>query len=128
MELSSGGRKTISVMVHNGDDPPLKLSGVRLQQLERRIYFDAPEQSALTLYYGDEKLEAPTYDYAKLFVRDQAAGLVQAGAESANPAYSGRPDDRPWSDRHPAMLWIAILAAVGILGEIALRSLRAGGA
>jgi len=128
VELSSANRKTISVIVHNGDDPPLKLDGVRLQQLERRIYFDAPAQSALTLYYGDDKLEPPTYDYAKLFVRDPSAGLVQAGAETANPVYSGRPDDRPWSDRHPAMLWIAILAAVGLLGGLALRSLRAAGA
>ena len=69
--ISSNGQKIIKVVVHNGDDPPLKLAGARLQQLERRLYFDASEQDKPTLYYGDEKLEQPVYDYAKLFLRDK---------------------------------------------------------
>lgn len=120
------GHKTIKVVVHNGDDPPLKLTGARLQQLERRLYFDAPAvASQLTLYYGDEKLEAPVYDYAKLFQQDKAAAQAQLGSEESNPSFTGRPDDRPWSERHPAVLWIAIIAAVLVLGALALRSMRA---
>jgi len=45
-------------------------------------------------------------------------------AEEANSAYTGRPDDRPWSERHPAVLWAAIIAAVLILGSIAVRSMK----
>jgi hypothetical protein len=41
-----------------------------------------------------------------------------------NAAYTGRPDDRPWSERHPAVLWAAIVTAVLILGAIALKSMR----
>jgi hypothetical protein len=44
--------------------------------------------------------------------------------EQANAAYRGRPDDRPWSERHPAVLWVAIVVAVAILGTIALRSMK----
>ncbi len=44
--------------------------------------------------------------------------------EVNNAAYVPRPDDRPWSDQHPALLWVAILAAVIILGAVALRSLK----
>jgi hypothetical protein len=47
------------------------------------------------------------------------------GPEVSNPAYTGRPDDRPWSERHPIVLWIAIIAAVVVLGGLALRSMRA---
>ncbi len=119
------GVQTIKVIIHNGDDPPLKLSGASLQQLERRIYFDAPTQGQLTLYYGDEKLDQPVYDYAKLFQRDKAATAAQLGPEVANGAYTGRPDDRPWSERHPVVLWIAIIAVVAVLGGMALRSIRA---
>jgi Protein of unknown function (DUF3999) len=118
------GLKIIKVIIRNGDDPPLRLSGASLQQLERHLYFDAPAGGQLTLYYGDEKLEQPVYDYAKLFQRDKAAAAAQLGPEASNAEYTGRPDDRPWSERHPVVLWIAILAAVAVLGGVALRSIR----
>ncbi len=122
--FSARGEPTIKVIVHNGDDPPLRLSGARLQQLERRLYFDAPASGPLTLYYGDAKLAAPDYDYAKLFAQDNAALAAQLGPEAANPAYTGRPDDRPWSEQHPNVLWVVIIAAVLTLGALALRSIR----
>lgn len=126
VDFSALGERTITVTVHNGDDQPVKMS-VRLQQYERRIYFPAPKGSRLTLYYGDEKLERPVYDYARLF---QPGSDLQAtvGTETTNAAYKGRPDERPWTERHPAVLWIAIIAAVLILGAIALRSMKSAAA
>ena len=121
--FSASGQKIIRVVIHNADDPPLKLAGARLQQLERRVYFDAV-QSQLTLYYGDEKLEQPVYDYAKLFLRDKLPVAAQLGPEAQNAAYTGRPDERPWSERHPGVLWVVIITAVAVLGGIALRSMR----
>jgi len=32
--------------------------------------------------------------------------------------------DRPWSERHPAVLWLAIVLAVIVLGAMALHSMR----
>jgi hypothetical protein len=127
VDLSGTWPATINVVIHNGDDQPLKISEVHLQQLERRIYFNLNAQSSVdsvVLYYGDEKLEGPEYDYAKLFQRDAHAAAAQLGREASNAAYTPRPDDRPWSERHPAVLWIAIIAAVVILGAIALRSMK----
>ena len=124
VSFSANGQKIIKVVIRNGDDPPLKLAGIRLQQLERRIYFDIPVQGQLTLYYGDEKLEQPVYDYAKLFLRDKSPVAVQLGPEVSNSAYTERPDERPWSERHPAVLWVVIIAAVLVLGGVALQSLR----
>jgi hypothetical protein len=126
--LNSYGRMTgpgvIKVIVRNGDDPPLRINEIHLEQRERRVYFQAPSESPLTLYYGDEKLGAPVYEYAKLFQSDPAAAQATLGPETPNNAYTDRPDERPWSERHPAVLWAAIIAAVVILGAIALRSLR----
>jgi hypothetical protein len=124
VSFSTVGHKTIKVIIDNGDDPPLKIRSARLQQFEHRLYFDAPASGALTLYYGDEKLDPPVYDYAKLFLLAKDAAPAQLGAEQANAAYMGRPDERPWTERHPAVLWIAIVAAVLILGAIALRSIK----
>jgi hypothetical protein len=120
--------KTIKVIIHNGDDSPLKLTGARLQQQQRRIYFDAPGTGDLTLFYGDEKLEQPVYDYAKLFQELPSAPIALPGPEKANAAYTGRPDERPWSERHPAVLWTAIVTAVLTLGALALRSMKTAAA
>ena len=114
----------LRAVVHNGDDAPLKITRARLEQYERRIYFDGDAGTALEFYYGDPKLNAPIYDYAKLFQSDASAAPVRMGAEEANASHTGRPDDRPWSERHPAILWAAILAAVAILGGIAVRSMK----
>jgi hypothetical protein len=128
LSLSATSHGQLRAVIHNGDDAPLRITRARLQQFERRIYFDCDAGAALVLYYGDEKLNAPVYDYAKLFQSDVSAERMQLGAEEANAGHTGRPDDRPWSERHPAVLWAAILAAVAILGGIAVRSIKTASA
>ena len=122
LDMGWGSTEVLKVIIHNGDDPPLKITGVRLEQYQRRVYFNSA--TAPQLYYGDEQLDHPVYDYAKLFQRDAKATEAQLGPEQSNSAYTGRPDERPWSERHPAVLWIAIVAAVVILGAMALRSMK----
>jgi hypothetical protein len=124
IELCGNCRRILKAVIQNGDDPPLKITGAHLQQWERRIYFDSGTGALPWLYYGDEKLAAPEYDYAKLFQKDATVQAVALDPEANNAAYIPRPDDRPWSDQHPALLWIAILAAVIILGTVAVRSLK----
>jgi len=124
VSFSGIGHPTIKVIVHNGDDRPLNFAGAHLEQLERRIYFDSSAQAQLTLYYGDEKLNPPVYDYAKLFQQSKSPSAATLGPESANGGYAERPDERPWSERHPIVLWVAIIAAVLGLGAVALRSMR----
>ena len=122
LDMGWGSTEVLKVIIHNGDDPPLKITGVRLEQYQRRVYFNSA--TAPQLYYGDDQLDHPVYDYAKLFQRDAKATEAQLGPEQSNSAYTGRPDERPWSERHPAVLWIAIVAAVVILGAMALRSMK----
>jgi hypothetical protein len=124
IELCRNCQGTLKAVIQNGDDPPLKINGAHLQQWEWRIYFDSEAGERPWVYYGDEKLGAPEYDYAKIFQKDARVQPVALDPEVNNAAYVPRPDDRPWSDRHPALLWIAILAAVIILGTVALRSLK----
>jgi hypothetical protein len=124
LEIVAAGERTLKAIIHNGDDQPLEIAGANLEQYERRIYFDSASGAEQKLYYGDEKLDAPVYEYAKLFQRDAAANQAALGGEELNAAYTGRPDERPWSERHPAVLWAAIIAAVLVLGAIALKSTR----
>lgn len=124
LEIGTAGQRTLKAIIHNGDDQPLKITHANLQRYDRRIYFDSLLGAEYKLYYGDKKLGAPVYDYAKLFQKDAGASQAALGGEEMNSAYTGRPDDRPWSERHPAVLWAAIVAAVLVLGAIALKSMR----
>ena len=115
----------LNITVENGDDPPLPVESVKPLSFERRLYFDPKGKSALQLYYGDPKLEAPSYDYAKFFQQSADAAVAQLGPAQANPQYAGRPDDRPWSERHPFVLWAAMVVAVVVLGALAIKGLKA---
>jgi len=115
-----------TVAVSNGDDPPLAIERVQPQAVEQRLFFEPKGKSSLRLYYGDDKLEAPVYDYAKFFKDEGTAAQAQLGQPEANAAFTGRPDDRPWSERHKAVLWIAMILAVVGLGALALRGMKQG--
>jgi hypothetical protein len=127
MDVLIGGRGSgqLKITVDNGDNPPLAISGVQLLSVERRVYFDPQGKSALRLYYGDDKLVFPVYDYARFFKADPAAAKAELGPGSHNPAYKGRPDDRPWSERHKGVMWLAMLLAVIVLAALAIRGLKA---
>ncbi len=142
IRMKSGGREVVTedlslgyctrterqvvIEIDNADNAPLTVEKVEPQALERRIYFDPAGKNAVKLYYGDEKLSAPEYDYARFFQKDANAALAIIGAESLNPNYTGRPDERPWSERHKWVLWGAMLLAVALLAILALKGLTSG--
>ena len=113
----------IALTIDNADNPPLTLTSVQPQSVEQRIYFDPQGKTSLTMYYGDEALSAPDYDYAKFFRQEESAARAELGPGTHNDAYAGRPDSRPWSERHPAALWVAMSLAIAILAALAIRGL-----
>lgn len=129
MDVPTAGRSfgQLKITVDNADNPPLNLSGVELLSVERRLYFDPQGKSQLRLYYGDSKLTPPVYDYARFFKADPAAAKAELGPGAHNESYSARPDDRPWSERHNAVLWLAMMLAVIVLAALAIRGLTAKG-
>ncbi len=120
----AGTSGKITVSVDNEDNPPLAIEAVQPLSLERRVYFDPQAKTTFRLYYGDEKLSAPIYDYARFFHLDASPAQAQLGAGSHNPEYTGRPDDRPFSDRHMGILWAVMILAVLALTALAVRGLR----
>jgi len=121
---ASGASGQITLNIDNADNPALTITSVEPLAFEQRVYFDTQGKTFLRLYYGDEMLSAPVYDYARFFHLDALPALAQLGAGSHNAAYTGRPDQRPWSDRHPVILWGAMLLAVIVLAALALQGLR----
>jgi hypothetical protein len=116
-----------TIAVDNGDDVPLKVDSVRLQMLERDLCFESSGAGDAKLYYGDAALSAPRYDYATLFARQANAAAVTAGAEQPNGQFEPRPDQRPFTEKHPALLWAALVLVVALLGAIALGSVKRAG-
>ncbi|HWB33303.1 MAG TPA: hypothetical protein VG714_09035 [Acidobacteriaceae bacterium] len=116
---------TVQIAIENGDDQPLPITAVRLQMRQRRLCFDAGAASAspLALYYGDPALSAPVYDYERLFTPSEKPLTVSLGPERPNPAYTPRPTaPLSFTERHPQVLWIALLAVIAALGFVAVRS------
>jgi hypothetical protein len=120
LNFCSTRERQILIDIDNGDNTPLKVEKAEPQSLERRIYFD-PAGKTVKLYYGDEKLSAPVYDYARFFHKEADAMSAVMGVENQNPDYTGRPDERPWSERHKWVLWGAMLLAVVVLALLALK-------
>lgn len=113
-----------TVTIQNGDDPPVALDSVKLEMFPHRLCFDAAAGVAYSLYYGDLALSAPQYDYASLFHADKEAAQAKFGPEQANSRFVPRPDERPFTEKHPALLWIALVIAVAVLGGVALRTAK----
>jgi hypothetical protein len=83
----------------------------------------------LALYYGDPGLPAPVYDYERLFVAAEKPLGAELGGEVLNPGFRPPPaEERPFTERHPEVLWIALIAVICALGVVALKSSRNVGA
>jgi hypothetical protein len=68
------------------------------------------------MYCGNERLGAPHYDYGKFFHVDSAAAEGRLLVEEMNAVYQKPADPRPWSERHPAALGAALVAAIVVPG------------
>ncbi|HZL25898.1 MAG TPA: DUF3999 family protein [Acidobacteriaceae bacterium] len=116
---------TIDVAIENGDEAPLPLRAVLLQMKQRKICFDAEPGASYVLRYGDaEPVYTPVYDYARLFRVSATAATVTMGAETLNPDFRKEPQQQSYKDRHPELLWVALLLVIGVLGTIALHNAR----
>ena len=126
LNFCSSRERQILIDIDNGDNTPLTVEKAEPQSLERRIYFDPAGKTAVKLYYGDEKLSAPVFDYARFFHKEADAIPAVIGVENQSPDYTGRPDERPWSERHKWVLWGAMLLAVVVLAALALKGFTSG--
>jgi hypothetical protein len=94
---------------------------------QHKLCFDAPSGtgSGLTVYYGDPTLAAPVYDYDRLFVPANKPLAAQLGPEQLNPGFHPPAAEvRPFTERHPELLWIVLIAVICVLGVVALKSSR----
>jgi hypothetical protein len=115
---------TIKLTIQNGDDSPLALHAISLQMRERQVCFLRKPDTSYVLRYGDPALGAPEYDLSPLQAALSNASLSTLGPERALTPETNR--IVPFTERHPVLLWIALILVVGTLGFVALRSAKKG--
>jgi hypothetical protein len=123
LEMSLGARlpsDSLFVLVDDGDNQKLPLSGATLLLPSYRIRFFRQPDASLTLLYGRRDIGAPSYDLALLTARllDAPAQEVAIGAESGGVPARGR------SPR--LIFWGVLTAAVLVLLVLIARLVRSG--
>jgi hypothetical protein len=111
------------VEVLNASDAPLSEVRLSLTMPLRFALFHPAQGRSYRLLYGNFRATAPQYDLART-LHIQANELMAhqgLGAEEATSNYS---DPRPFTERHPNLLWLALGIAVILLGYAALRAMR----
>jgi len=123
VDVPEGRGRYWRVTVFNRNDAPIEGLRVRLLTTPRYVAFRQMPGHSYYMLYGNSRVTAPDYDFVLLTSRDQrdAAPVVHAGPQSDNTAYQS---PEPWTERNAWVLWVALLAAVVIVGALAIRSMR----
>ncbi|MGH9665888.1 MAG: DUF3999 family protein [Bryobacteraceae bacterium] len=127
LDLAELHSRYLRVHVFNRDDRPLDFERVRVEADERRVTFESAGGGAWWLYYGNPEAKAPEYDLAAVLPHDKtiSAILLNAGDAQTNPDYRPpAPLERPWTERHPALLYATLALAIVLLGAATIRFLR----
>lgn len=109
------------VEILNGNDHALEGARLEIRGLRREMTFLAGSGKSYKLLYGNQRAQAPEYDFARTFDRNTVAPVVELGAEETTTNFA---DPRPFMERHPNLLWLALGMAVAALGYAAVAALR----
>lgn len=114
------------VRIHNGDNAPLKFTGLKVRRFQYYLAFQAAGDGPHTLYLGNDAAAKPQYDLAHFIARLRAEGVTKivAGLVRANPAFAEKEKIVPWSERHKGLLWVVLVAVLLVLGVLVVRRIR----
>ena len=111
------------VTVDNRNDAPIAGLRPTLLTAVRRVVLKQEPGAAYRLVYGNPRGRPAHYDMAQLADRKalDAAEPATLGPEEINRSWV---DPSPWTEKHDTALWVALVVAVGVLGAVAVRTLR----
>jgi len=111
------------VEVLNANDASLAEVRLSLTMPLRFVLFHPAQNRSYRLIYGNFRATSPQYDLARtLHIQaNEVMAHLGLGAEETTSNYA---DPRPFTERHPNLLWIALGVAIVLLAYAALRALR----
>ena len=116
----------LRLRIFNGDNRPVPVVRVYVETLKRLMKFLPSSAGDVELYYGNPDAQPPVYDFAAILSRQaplpETTPLV--GEWKLNPDYRSPTEPlKPWSERHPALLYGVLGAAVVGMGLVTVRFL-----
>ncbi len=117
----------LRIMIRNYDDKPLLLASASAKMITHQLIFAPDSNTPPKLYVGSESASRPHYDLKHrlsqpLQVKAATCTLVHI---TDNPLFGKVPQKTvAWTERHKALLLIALGLVVLVLGSIIFKSLR----
>ncbi len=114
----------LRVEIINGNDQSLANIHLAPAAVPRTLAFKLIAGQQYRLLYGNEKAGWPRYDLGHYFDSGPAKpvfALLSLGSEEETSNYR---DPRPFTERHPEVLWAALGLAIILIGLTALKTLR----
>jgi len=123
---SALGTNWVTVIVDEGDNQTLPLTGARIELPLYRLRFFYPENGKLWLLYGQEGLSAPRYDLELLAHRLDALPSHELTLDKETPTDKENPatvvpEKNPMQAR---LFWAALVVAVLVVLGLLVRLLR----
>lgn len=113
----------LRIRISNGDDEPLRGLRVTLRAYRDYILLAPGYSPPFRVLYGGPAVR-PEYDFAQQpEVRGQPT-VVVLGAERANEAFEPPADTRPFAERHPRLIQLALALAAAVLAVAGFLALR----
>jgi len=114
----------VRVEVINGNDQPLRNAKLTLFAVPRVVLFRPQPNTEYRLIYGNDRASSPQYDLSHYLENGPSKPVylnLSLGPEEVTANYR---DPRPFSERHPEVLWISLGIAMVLIGLTALKTLR----
>jgi len=107
----------------NGNDASLSNVELAANMVPRLIVFRPAAGHSYRIVYGNQKANYPQYDLERTLhvTASEETFADKLGPEQENGGYR---DPRPFSEKHPAVLWGSLALAAILLGYTALRTMR----
>ncbi len=122
----AGRERAVRLRIRNRDDRPLDVTAVSVVVPVERLVFEAVPGHVYRLRYGGPAEAPPEFDLARTAGDPAAFGASAVEVRLQEPrALAAGADTRPWTERHPRLLWTALLLVVAALGAVTWRALRA---
>jgi Protein of unknown function (DUF3999) len=121
------GNRFVRVEVMNGNDQPLANVSFSLAAIPRTLLFKQVAGQDYRLIYGNEKASRPQYDLAHYLNAGPSPPWYQVLSLRPEEETVNYRDPRPFTERHPEILWSALGLAIVLIGLTALKTLSASG-
>ena len=123
MVIPHAAYRYLRVIIKNNDDQPLAIRDVTVNRRTCGILLEAQAGAQYTLYGGNGKAGAPSYDFARLVPGMDISQLPQM---VRGPIEELKPEEPqvPWSERHWYVITAGVIAAVGLMLWIIIPGLK----